>query len=252
MTELLLGDASYREGRFREAFAHYTARLQENPSDAFAHQGAARCLYHLGNLEGATRESEIAIQLDEGLALPHVVLGYVSSRKGDVARSEAQALRAIEIEPANSEANAHLGALLVARGALDQGAKALHKAIESDKENWYAQYWLARSESVRGNHKDALRLAWRAFRLKRSSRALVLVAVELAVVYRVLLVMGLLALTVFAFVYRSTVALLVALVLPLLMGIVALLAKRWLSAAVLIASVVALLTLYAIPFFTSK
>lgn len=63
--------------KYREATQAFLDILQQDPSSGQAYQGMAQCYYRLKNYEAASSSSMKAIELDQTLVIPHVILAYI-------------------------------------------------------------------------------------------------------------------------------------------------------------------------------
>ena len=86
---ILLGQKDYRE-----ALRIYLDIVHQFPKDGRAYQGLSQCYFGLRRFDDALSASNKAIQLDENLAMPHVVLAYVYHYWSDYDKALAEAHRA--------------------------------------------------------------------------------------------------------------------------------------------------------------
>ncbi len=141
-----LGNVRRRRGRFMEAIPEYqhAVRLARSPAEAVpAHANLAFCLLELGNLKGARRHAQAALDAEPGYARAQRALKEVLRRGADVAMKQGAALQALDAgRPAEAES------LLVEAAKLD-GNDPRNKVL------------LGRVRWVQGRRKEAL-IAWEA------------------------------------------------------------------------------------------
>ena len=125
--------------------------LDIDDSLAEAHDVLANVLFeHDWDWSGAERESKRAIELNPGLAYPH--LGYSSflATQGRFNESIAQAQRACEIDPLSWNARMYLGFNLFYSGDYDKAIQQLDSTLELKPDYDRAHYWLGRAYVQKG------------------------------------------------------------------------------------------------------
>ncbi len=114
-------------------------------------------------LDRAVESAQMAIALDEGLALAHQQLGwnYMWKRQPDKAIASGQ--RAIALDPSLDSAQAYLGEILNFAGRPEQGLEHINKAIHLNPYHpfWY-KYILAHSYDLIGRQQEAIELMKKA------------------------------------------------------------------------------------------
>ena len=94
-----VGQALMFQAEFEEAMYYLDKAIELRPTlaTAYAHRALARA--NLEDPDGAIRDAEHAIRLDDLLVDPYIVIGRVSSESGDAARALTNFDRAIELSP---------------------------------------------------------------------------------------------------------------------------------------------------------
>ncbi len=150
----------------KEALRLYQEALQLSPDNAVAVEGAAYCLYNLGQEDEATSMSLRALEINPQLSTPHVVLAYVYDKQKVLARSLAEIHKALELDPNSPEAHCCYGILLLANNELEQGAAELRAALQINRDMYLAHYNLAVYYQTKGERKAFLQQVVQVFRLK--------------------------------------------------------------------------------------
>jgi chemotaxis protein methyltransferase CheR len=82
-------------GRTEEAAQTARELLAQDELHAGAHYVMAMCCEHAGELENALEHDRAAIYLDADFAMPHLHLGLISKRRGDVDAARVAIERAL-------------------------------------------------------------------------------------------------------------------------------------------------------------
>ena len=108
-------------------------------------------------LDRALEASQMAIALDEELALAHQQLGWTYLYKKQPDKAIASAQRAIELDPNLGDAQAFLGEILNFAGRPEEGLVHINKAIRLNPYHpiWY-KYILAHSYDLLGRQQEAI------------------------------------------------------------------------------------------------
>jgi uncharacterized membrane protein YgcG/tetratricopeptide (TPR) repeat protein len=110
-----LADLRRASGKTDEALALYREQLTSSPADKPARAGVVLSLLDLGKKEEAEREMEAALKDDARNMALLIGASYWHAAKGDPARAEELANKAIEIEPRYTWAHIALARALVAQ-----------------------------------------------------------------------------------------------------------------------------------------
>jgi adenylate cyclase len=107
--------------------------------------------------EDAEALAERALELDPGLADPHVVLGRLAAEHSwDFDDAEHHFRRALELEPGNVLAMRGLARLLVHVGRSDEALELSRRALERDPVSPVAHRWLGTAYMLAGEHARAV------------------------------------------------------------------------------------------------
>lgn len=94
--------------------------VRERPKSAKAHYDLGRAYSNRGDLAGAAREFEAALQLDPSNPLIHYALGLLHSRRGEAVRARQAWERALKLDPSFALAQERLAEM---RGASGSGLR---------------------------------------------------------------------------------------------------------------------------------
>ena len=110
-----------------------------------------------GALDLALEASQMAIAIDEELALAHQQLGWTYIWKKQPEKAIASAQRAIDLDPNSGDAQAFLGEILNFAGRPKEGLVHINKAIRLNPYHpiWY-KYILAHSYDLLGRQQEAI------------------------------------------------------------------------------------------------
>ena len=126
--EMAAGIRAYRDGRTDVARTHFTAVARNDPDRAEPHVFLARMARDEGNLPGALAELQTAIRLDQRnpLALREMGAYLYTVQRFDLARNFY--IRALQVNPADKEAQGYLGCSLLRLGRIAEGQRFLQRA----------------------------------------------------------------------------------------------------------------------------
>jgi TolB-like protein len=163
------------EKDFRKAVEYYNQSIALDPNYALAYAGQADTYALLSTFgfmpptEGVPKAREFArqaVSLDGGLAEPHTTLGYLSlTYDYDLAGSEREFRRAIELDPNYATAHQWYGEMLLNAGRLDEASTEYRRALEIEPlslpMNWDLGrflYMSRRYDESMAQHKKTLEL----------------------------------------------------------------------------------------------
>jgi TolB-like protein len=163
------------EKDFRKAVEYYNQSIALDPHYALAYAGQADTYALLSTFgfmpptEGVPKAREFArqaVSLDGGLAEPHTTLGYLSlTYDYDLAGSEREFRRAIELNPNYATAHQWYGEMLLNAGRLDEASTEYRRALEIEPlslpMNWDLGrflYMSRRYDESMAQHKKTLEL----------------------------------------------------------------------------------------------
>ncbi|MBM3988780.1 MAG: tetratricopeptide repeat protein [Planctomycetes bacterium] len=163
--------AWWRSDLYRSKQTFYTEQLRQVPDDAPAHNELALALEEAGDLPGALRLWQRALELDPNYGRPWSNLGRLALAEGDLERAERCLRRAAELGRGNALAHANLGALLLRREKFAEAASSYAEATRRAPGMAHAWRGLGKARLALGDYYEAERAAWRAHELGLSSDA---------------------------------------------------------------------------------
>ena len=227
MDNLQAATNELRRRKIANALELYRSALDSGQDAARAMGGIALCSYYLGQYEEASTQSDEALMLDGGLALPHVVRAYLCAQGGKFSEALDEAETGANLEPNDPIALSVLGALLIDSGRLDDAEQAVHNAFRIDESYWYPQFLLSRISSLRGKHGEALRKAWNSYHLCPSVSPFTAALQELGMALRVPLSVLTSVLLFLGLALRSDLVLALGAVLPTLACVISVRRRNW-------------------------
>ena len=118
-------------GRLEESAKHGEKALRISPDWAAAHHDLGQCYARMHQYEKAIEEFQSAAALDPRMVAPWVSLAGAYFLEGKYTEGENAARRALEIDPANSNARYFLGRILAVAGHdLQDAVELLRKSEE--------------------------------------------------------------------------------------------------------------------------
>jgi tetratricopeptide (TPR) repeat protein len=116
------------------------------PNNAMAHYARATVLLRSRAPERALREFELAIELDQNLALAHAHSGFMKILLGRPEETKAHVAKAIRLSPRDPQLSHwyfYLGAADLYMGRVDNAVESLQKAVELHPHNDLNHFFLA-------------------------------------------------------------------------------------------------------------
>lgn len=152
----LLGRIEEHAGELRPAFQHYVNAVELAPDLTGARVRKAQLLILGGKLEQAAEEIDLALtgSPEEPDAL--TARGVLAQRQGRLADARADALAALQIDPAHSAANLLLATLQLREQAFAEAVATLEKGISLAERTDALRLMLAHAHQTAGNHADAV------------------------------------------------------------------------------------------------
>jgi len=170
MTELTVAEQYYQKGEYGQAIQIYQELLHKNPNDATAYQGLGRCYLHTSRLDDAYTASMKALELDQQLRAPLVILGGIYLIRNELEQAEIMLQRAIEIDPNQADAYIILGQIKLKRDQIEESMSALQKALLLNPNSWQAHFNLGFVYNRQKSYRDALKELWIAFQISPDKR----------------------------------------------------------------------------------
>jgi tetratricopeptide (TPR) repeat protein len=144
----VIAERLINEGDLPGATAHYKKALEMNPRLPGVHYELAEAILEAAPTDPqaqaeAEKELRAATQSDGDSARTECVFARIAIRRSDPDSAFAHYTRALALNPGEAEAQIGLGRLLQDRDKLQEAAKYLRMAIQSDPLNGEAHYRLA-------------------------------------------------------------------------------------------------------------
>ncbi|MBM3990970.1 MAG: tetratricopeptide repeat protein [Planctomycetes bacterium] len=163
--------AWWRSSVYESKATFYAEQLRHVPDDAPAHNELALALEGAGDVAGALRMWQRALELDPNYGRPWSNLGRLALAEGDLERAERCLRRAAELGRGNALAHANLGALLLRREKFAEAASSYEEATRRAPGMAHAWRGLAKARLALADYHAAERAAWRAHELGLASDA---------------------------------------------------------------------------------
>ena len=160
-----LADLRRATGKTEEALTLYREQLQLDPADRLARAGVVLALLDLGKKEEAEREFETALKDDPQNMALMVGASYWYIAKGEAARAQELAAKAIEIEPRYVWAHIALARALIAQKRPLEAERALRYARQYGGFRTL-DYELASALAASGLYEEAATELMRSFTIK--------------------------------------------------------------------------------------
>ncbi|BCG04575.1 adenylate cyclase (plasmid) [Paraburkholderia sp. PGU19] len=132
--------------------------LRTAPNNALAHYARATALLRMRAPERALRECELAIVLDQNLALAHAYAGFMKLVLGRPAETEAHLVEAIRLSPRDPQLwhwYFYLGAADLYLGRVDAAVEPLQKAVELHPSHNLNHFFLAAALALANREVEA-------------------------------------------------------------------------------------------------
>ncbi len=152
-----LGNALAQQGKFEEAFAHYSEALRIHPNYALAHNGLGNALAQQGKLEEAFAHYSKALRINPDYALAHNGLGNVLAQQGKLEEAFAHYSEALRINPDYALAHNGLGNALAQQGKLEEAIAHYSEALRINPDYALAHYNLGITLAREGKIPEAIR-----------------------------------------------------------------------------------------------
>jgi tetratricopeptide (TPR) repeat protein len=144
--------------QIRAAEAATAKALRRAPNNALAHYARATVLLRMRAPDRALREFELAIGLDQNLALAHAYAGFVKLLLGRPEETEAHVAEAIRLSPRDPQLSRwyfYLGVSDVYLGRVDKAAELLQKAVELHPNHNLNHFFLAAALALLSRDAEA-------------------------------------------------------------------------------------------------
>lgn len=159
---------SLTKKRYDDAIQQYQVILLIDASNVAAMEGLARALIGAHRPMDAIAVCEKALAQNPDLAVFHYLLGYIYDHNGRQGEAERELRRSLELDPSSINAKLTLAALLGDCRSLEESNRIYREVLTIDQENDIALMGQAMNLARMGKHREAARMALRAFWLKPS------------------------------------------------------------------------------------
>jgi Tfp pilus assembly protein PilF len=144
----VIAERLINEGDLKGATEHYRNALAIDPRLPGVHYELAEAILEASPTDAeaqaaAEKELETAVKMDGDSARTECVFARIAFRRSDLDGALAHYTRAFALNPGDGEAQLGLGRLLATMGKLQDAAKYLRMAVQSDPLNGDAHYRLA-------------------------------------------------------------------------------------------------------------
>ncbi|MFT3892358.1 MAG: tetratricopeptide repeat protein [Anaerolineales bacterium] len=159
MTDNILAEAqnALKSKRPQKALELFNNVLTLDPENTAAYEGMAHSLFILKDFEGAIKASIKALEYDEKLVMPHVVLAESYDELNSIDKSREEIGIAYALSPKSPDVLASYGALLLTDNKIEEAILYLQQAINLSPQLYNAHYNLAVAYTRQGNHHEVFR-----------------------------------------------------------------------------------------------
>jgi tetratricopeptide (TPR) repeat protein len=147
-----LGEAGDVEGAIRE----HERALELDPQLHQAHVNLILLYGGIGRWSDAERHYRAAVELAPGRGEPHYDYGVALARQGRLPEAVIAFQKALDVNPYHPGAHNNLGSLLLPEGRLDEAAGHFRAALENDPGHRAARFNLARVLGAQGRLGEAI------------------------------------------------------------------------------------------------
>jgi predicted O-linked N-acetylglucosamine transferase (SPINDLY family) len=163
------GNQAEKAGRIGEACELYRQAVASAPGDARAHLNLGIALEALGDIAGAMRCHEKALEIDSAEPYASYNLGRLHYTRGAVPQAERLLAQALGSRPDLAEARIVLGCVLAAQGKLEPAAAELEAALRRRPADFGALFHYAGVLGRLRRHEEAQAALERALALEPSN-----------------------------------------------------------------------------------
>ncbi len=161
-----LGIELRKQGRVREAIAHYEQALRLNPNDAETHNNLGESLLRQGRTQEAIDHLEQALRINPDYAEAHNNLGIVLAQAGRLPEAIKHWEQALQLKPDYAEPHYNWGVALAQAGQVPEAMRHWEQALRLKPDFAEAHYNLGVALEQAGKIKDAIGHYEQALRLK--------------------------------------------------------------------------------------
>jgi tetratricopeptide (TPR) repeat protein len=124
-----LGAVLREQGRFSEAFIHFSEAIRLNPGSAEAHREMGFLQAKQGKFDEAVASFTEAVRLKPDFAETQSALGMALSRQGKVIEAIEHLSEAVRLQPDSADLRCDLGSLLVRQGRIEEAIASFSAAL---------------------------------------------------------------------------------------------------------------------------
>lgn len=131
-TYFLEGDALFKRGDLDGAIKEYNAAIQIAPAFVEAYNNLGFILARRKEVNDAVMRYQKALDIDPGYVPAHINLGLLLGERGDAKAAIEHLRKATRISPSNADAHYQLGKFLAAAGNVGEAAMQYREALKID------------------------------------------------------------------------------------------------------------------------
>jgi len=150
-----LGDVLLREQKFQVALAALRSAEKADPSVPEIHNWLGLTLRRLGDMSGAKKEYEKAVELDREYETPHCNLADLALIKHDLKRAESEAREALRLDPSSASAHNNLAGVFLFKGDVDDMIAELRTAAQLEPGGVFRHSALAQALLMKKDYEGA-------------------------------------------------------------------------------------------------
>jgi tetratricopeptide (TPR) repeat protein len=131
-SHFLKGDALFKSGDVDGAIKEYNVAIQIAPAFVEAYNNLGFILARRAKVNEAVMRYQKALEIDPGYVPAHINLGLLFGERGDMKAAIEHLRKAARISPSNPDAHYHLGRFLAATGNVGEAAEQFREALKID------------------------------------------------------------------------------------------------------------------------
>jgi tetratricopeptide (TPR) repeat protein len=151
-----LGVTLMKQGKEKEAWAHYIQALEINPNYADAQYNLAALLIRQGKDQEAMVQLARTLRIKPGHAEAHHDLGVLLTKQGKIQEAIHHYTEAVRARPDYGEAYRNLGIALVSQGRDKEAVPYFREALEINPKDYIAHNNLGAALSRQGRIREAM------------------------------------------------------------------------------------------------
>jgi tetratricopeptide (TPR) repeat protein len=147
-----------KQGNTEQAIADYREAIRINPHLSSAHTELGDLFYHSQDERqraAAASEFQKALDLNPRDEKAQLAMGVLAARRGDLKTAYADDARALQLEPADSDACTELAKVLIEMDRKDEARQLLERSVQIDPSNYVAHFRLSTLYREQGKTEEA-------------------------------------------------------------------------------------------------